>query len=486
MSYVRNSRWTALGVLSATGLMTILDGSIVTVAMPAIQADLDFSAAELSWIINAYLIPFGGLLLLAGRLGDLIGRRTMFLAGNAIFTAASLLAGAAGDPGMLIAARFLQGAGSALASAVVLGILVTLFTQPGERGKAIAIFSFTGAAGASIGQVLGGVLTDALSWPWIFFVNVPIGVVTIAFALRVLPADRGIGLSGGADVAGAVLVTSGLMLGIYTVVKVEEYGWLAAHTLGLGAVSLALLAAFVARQARAGTPLMPLRILRSRNVAGANLAQMLALSGMFAFQVLVALYMQRVLGYGALDTGLAMLPAAVGIGWISLFVSARLSARFGARAVLMGGLAMLIAGMLLLTRVTVDAGYLTHLLPPMLLVSGGGLVLPALATLGMSGAREGDAGLASGLFNTTQQVGMAIGVAVLSTMAASRTGDLLAAGAGEAPALTGGYRLAFTISAGLLVAAFAVALVVLRQPAVPAADRPAQGEATMVETPAAS
>nr|BFE84406.1 hypothetical protein GCM10020093_070070 [Planobispora longispora] len=269
------------------------------------------------------------------------------------------------------------------------------------------------------------------------------------------------------------------MLGIYTVVKVEQYGWLAAHTLGLGAVSLALLAAFVVRQATAGAPLMPLRILRSRNVAGANLAQMLALSGMFAFQVLVALYMQRVLGYGALDTGLAMLPAAVGIGSISLFVSARLSARFGARTVLLAGLALLVGAMSLLTRIPVDAGYVTHLLPVMLLISGGGLVLPALATLGMSGAQESDAGLASGLFNTTQQVGMAIGVAVLSTMAASRTEHLLAAGESQASALTGGYQLAFAISAGLLVAAFAVGLVVLRRPEPDAAAPSAQDRAAV-------
>jgi EmrB/QacA subfamily drug resistance transporter len=468
------SRWTALGVLSAAGLMTILDGSIVTVAMPAIQQDLGFSPAGLSWLVNAYLIPFGGLLLLAGRLGDLIGRRAMFLAGNVLFTAASLLAGFATGPGTLIAARFLQGAGSAMASAVVLGILVTLFTDPGGRGRAIAVLSFTGAAGASIGQVLGGVLTDLLSWPWIFFINVPIGVATVALALRALPRDRGPGLSAGADVPGAVLVTSGLMLGIYTVVKVEEHGWAAAHTLGLGAVSLALLAAFVARQATAATPLMPLRILRSRNVAGANLAQMLALSGMFAFQILVALHMQKVLGYGALETGLAMLPAAVGIGAVSLFVSARLSARFGARSVLLAGLVMLIAAMGLLSRITARADYVTDLLPVMLLISGGGLVLPALATLGMSGARESDAGLASGLFNTTQQVGMAIGVAVLSTLAASRTGELLAAGRAGAEALTGGYRLAFTISGGLLAAALLVALLVIRPPA--AVERPTTAE----------
>ncbi|MGN9844296.1 DHA2 family efflux MFS transporter permease subunit [Nonomuraea sp. H19] len=455
----------ALIVLSAAMLMTILDGSIVTVAMPAIQRDLGFTPAGLSWTVNAYLIAFGGLLLLAGRLGDLIGRRTMFLAGNAVFTAASLLAGVATGPGLLIAARFLQGVGSAMASAVVLGILVTLFTETRERARAIGVFSFTGAAGASIGQVLGGVLTDALSWHWIFFINVPIGLATIALAIKALPGDRGAGLAAGADVLGALLVTAGLMLGIYTVVKIEEYGWLAGHTLGLGAVSLALLAAFLVRQTTAHTPLMPLRIFRSRNVSGANLVQMLALSAMFAFQIIVALYMQKVLGYGALATGLAMLPAAVAIGGVSLFVSARLNTRFGERAVLVAGLVLLLGAMGWLTRVPVQASYAVDLLPVMLLIAGGGLVLPALTTLGMSGAKADDAGLASGLFNTTQQIGMALGVAVLSTLAASRTGVLLASGASEAAALTGGYRLAFTVSAGLLVAALLVSLAVLRRPA---------------------
>ncbi|GAA2995864.1 MFS transporter [Streptosporangium longisporum] len=464
------SRWTALAVLSAAMLMTILDGSIVTVAMPAIQRDLGFSPAGLSWTVNAYLIAFGGLLLLAGRLGDLIGRRTMFLAGNAVFTAASLLAGAATGPGLLIGARFLQGVGSAMASSVVLGILVTLFTEPRERVKAIGVFSFTGAAGASIGQVLGGVLTDALSWNWIFFINLPIGLATIALAIRVLPNDRGAGLAAGADALGAVLVTAGLMLGIYTVVKVEQYGWLAAHTLGLGAVSLALLAAFFVRQATARTPLMPLRILRSRNVVGANLAQMLTLSAMFAFQILLALYVQKVLGYGALDTGLAMLPAAVAIGGVSLFVSARLNTRFGERTVLVAGLALLLGAMGWLSRVPVNADYVTDLLPVMLLIAGGGLVLPALTSLGMSGARADDAGLTSGLFNTTQQVGMAVGVAVLSTLAASRTGELLAAGQDQAAALTGGFRLAFTVSAALLLTALVVALLTLRRPGTDAAE----------------
>ncbi|WP_327107187.1 MFS transporter [Nonomuraea glycinis] len=459
-----DSRRLALVVLSAAMLMTILDGSIVTVAMPAIQQDLGFSPAGLSWTVNAYLIAFGGLLLLAGRLGDLIGRKVMFLAGNAVFTAASLLAGFATGPGMLIFARFVQGVGSAMASAVVLGILVTLFTGPAERAKAIGVFSFTGAAGASIGQVLGGVLTDLLSWHWIFFINLPIGLATIALAVRALPDERGAGLAAGADALGAVLVTGGLMAGIYTVVKIEEYGWLAGHTLGLGAVSVALLAAFFVRQARARTPLMPLRILRSRNVSGANVVQMLTLSAMFAFQIIVALYMQKVLGYGALATGVAMLPAAVSIGGVSLFVSARLNTRFGERAVLLAGLLLLMGAMGWLTRVPVHADYVTDLLPVMLLIAGGGLVLPAMTALGMSGAKADDAGLASGLFNTTQQIGMALGVAVLSTLAASRTEGLLAAGSGEAAALTGGYRLAFTIAAALLVAAFTVTLVVLRQP----------------------
>ncbi|GAA3142152.1 MFS transporter [Planomonospora alba] len=458
------SRRSALVALSAASLMTILDGSIVTVAMPAIQRDLGFSPAGLSWTVNAYLIAFGGLLLLAGRLGDLIGRRAMFLAGNAVFTAASLLAGAATGPGTLITARFLQGVGSAMASAVVLGILVTIFTGPAERAKAIGVFSFTGAAGAATGQVLGGVLTDTLGWNWIFLINLPVGLAVIALAVRALPQDRGTGLAAGADVLGAALATGGLMLGIFTVVGVEQHGWLSARTLGLGAVALALLAAFTVRQATAATPLMPLRILRSRNVAGANLVQMLTVSGMFAFQVIVALHMQKVLGYGALATGLAMLPAALAIGGVSLFVSARLSTRFGERAVLVAGLLLLLGAMGLLTRIPVDADYVTDLLPVMLLIAGGGLVLPALTSLGMSGARADDAGLASGLFNTTQQVGMAAGVAVLSTLAASRTGELLAAGAGGAAALTGGYRLAFSVSAALLAAALAVALLVLRQP----------------------
>ncbi|MFC9470719.1 DHA2 family efflux MFS transporter permease subunit [Nocardia sp. NPDC056952] len=457
------SQRTALAVLSAAMLMTILDGSIVTVAMPAIQEDLGFSPAGLSWTVNAYLIAFGGLLLLAGRLGDLIGRKTMFVTGTVVFTVASVLAGVASTPAVLVGARFLQGVGSAIAASVVLGILVTIFTEPRQRATAIGVFSFTGAAGASIGQVLGGVLTDALNWHWIFLINVPIGALTVLVAMRALPADRGLGWSAGADVLGAALVTVGLMLGIYTVVEVERYGWVSAHTLGLGTLAAALLAAFVLRQATAANPLLPLRIFRSRTVSGANVVQMLTLAAMFAFQIIVALYLQKVLGYNALQTGLAMLPAAVAIGGVSLFASARLITRFGERAVLIAGLSLLLAGMSWLTRLPVDAGYLTDVLPVMVAVSGGGLVLPALTALGMSGADADDAGLASGLFNTTQQVGMAIGVAVLSTLAAARTGTELAAGASDAAALTSGYRLAFTVAAGLLAAAMIVSVLVLRK-----------------------
>lgn len=467
-----HARRLALGVVATGMLMIILDGSIVTVAMPAIQGDLGFTPAGLSWVVNAYLIAFGSLLLLAGRLGDLIGRRRMFLAGTVVFTAASLLAGVATSSAVLIAARFLQGIGSAMASAVSLGILVTLFTEPRERARAIAVFSFTGAAGASIGQVLGGVLTDALNWHWIFFINLPIGIAVLAVAVRVLPHDVGSGLRAGVDAFGTVLVTAGLMLGIYTVVKVEEYGWASGRTLGFGALAAVLLAAFLVRQATAKNPLMPLRIFRSRSVSAANLVQILMVAALFSFQILVALYLQKVLGYGAAETGFAMLPAAAVIGAVSLGFSARLNARFGERNVLLAGIVLLIGVLGLLTRVPVHASYPVDLLPVMLLAAGFGLALPALTALGMSGANEQDAGLASGLFNTTQQIGMALGVAVLSTLAASRTESLAAGGRTAAEALTGGYRLAFAVGAGLLVIAFAIAFTMLRSPERQAAEEP--------------
>jgi EmrB/QacA subfamily drug resistance transporter len=452
----------ALAVIATSALMAVLDGSIVTIAMPSIQADLGFSLAGLSWVMNAYLLAFGGLLLFAGRLGDLLGRKRMFLAGTALFLASSALAGAATSPAMLVAARFAQGVGGAASSAVSLGILVTLFTEPRERAKALGVFSFTGAAGASIGQVLGGVLTQSLSWHWIFVINVPIGALTLAAAVKAIPADRGQGLRAGVDVLGALLVTGGLMLAIDTVVGTADHGWGSTRTLGLGALAALLIAGFFVRQATAAKPLMPLRILRSRAVAGANVVQMLMISAMFAFQIVVALDMQKVLGYGATQAGLAMLPAAVAIGGVALGGSARLIAKFGARTVLITGLVMLTAALALLLRLPAHAHYVPDLLPTMLLIAGGGLAMPATAGLGMSGAREQDAGLASGLYNTTAQIGAATGAAVLSTLAAARTGRLLRAGHSPAEALSGGYRVAFGIGAALLAAALVVAVVVLR------------------------
>ncbi|AZM48961.1 MFS transporter [Streptomyces sp. WAC 06738] len=483
------SRWFALAILCTGALMIVLDGSIVTVALPAIQEDLGFSPADLTWTVNAYMIAFGGLLLLAGRLGDLLGRKRVFVAGIALFTAASLLCGVATEPWALIAARFLQGVGGALASAVGLGMIVTLFTDAKERAKAIGAFAFTGAVGASLGQVLGGLLTDALSWHWIFFINVPIGLATAALALRVLPGDRGIGLAAGADVAGALLVTSGLMLGVYTIVETESHGWASGRTLGSAALATALLAGFVLRQARAAAPLLPLRVFRSRTVAGANAVQLLVISGIFAFQIIVALYMQQVLGYGAAETGLAMLPAALTIGVTSLLVSARLVARFGERTVLLAGLVLLAAGLALLVRLPRDpaeVSYAAHLLPTMLLLSGGGLVLPAMTALGMSGAREDDAGVVSGLFNTGQQMGGALGVAVLTTLAAGRTESLAAAGEGRDAALTGGFQLAFGIGAVLVAAAAVLTVAVLRPRTAGGPRQPGSGaRAAGAEGPAA-
>ncbi|MEU1621820.1 MFS transporter [Streptomyces sp. NPDC005722] len=456
------SRGPALAVLCAGMLMIVLDGSIVTVALPAIQRDLRFSPADLTWTVNAYMIAFGGLLLLSGRLGDLLGRKRMFVAGLAVFTAASFLCGVAGDQAVLIAARFLQGVGGAMTSAVSLGLLVTLFPEPRERGRAIGAFSFVGAAGASIGQVLGGVLTQAVSWHWIFFINLPIGAAAALLAVRVLEPDPARPAAWGADALGAFLVTTGLMTGVYTIVQTGGHGWSSGRTLGLAALSVALLAGFVLRQATAAAPLLPLRMFRSREVSGANLVQVLMVSALFGFQILVALYLQDVRGYGAAATGLAMLPAAVSIGAVSLLLSARLSARFGERRVLLAGLALLVVALGLLTRLPVHAGYAADLLPTMLLAAGFGLAVSALTVLGMSGAGPRDAGVASGLFNTTQQVGGALGVAVLSTLAGSRAQDLVAAGHEEAAALTGGFRLAFGTGAALLAAAFVLALVMLR------------------------
>jgi len=455
-------RWIALVVLCAGMLMIILDQTIVNVALPSIQDDLGFSQSSLAWVINAYLIAFGGLLLLAGRIGDLIGPKRVFMAGLAVFVGASLLCGIAQSDAMLVAARFIQGVGGALTSAVILGMIVTMFPEPAERAKAIGVYSFVAAAGGSLGLLLGGIITEAISWHWIFFVNLPIGIATAVFAAKLVKGEEGIGLKEGADSFGAVLLVGALMLGVYTIVEAANYGWGSLHTLGLGGVSLGLLGAFIVREHTAKAPLMPLRIFRSRNVSGANVIQALMVAGIFGMFFLGALYLQRVLGYGALEVGLAFLPVAGLIGLLSLGFSAKLNLRFGPRATLLPGLALILGGLLYFARSPVDASYLADVFPAMVLLGlGAGLSFPSLMNLAMSGAHQDDAGLASGLVNTTMQVGGALGLAVIATLATSRTDSLLAGGESQAQALTGGFHLAFLIGAGLVTVAIGLALAVL-------------------------
>src|SRR5829696_8278803 len=456
-------RWIALYVLCVGMLMIVLDATVVNVALPAIQDDLGFSQSGLAWVVNAYLIAFGGLLLLAGRLGDLISRRGMFLAGIGVFTAASLLCGLAQSQELLVVARFVQGAGGAMTSAVILGMIVTMFPGPREQAKAIGVFAFVASAGGAVGLLVGGVLTQSINWHWIFFVNVPVGIATAVLALRLIEADEGIGFGDGADVPGAVLLTASLMLGVYTIVSpAAEYGWTSGRTLALGVLSLALLVAFVVREATARSPLIPLRIFRSRNVTGANIVQVLSVAGMFGMFFLGALYLQRILGYDALQTGLAFLPVTILMGTLSVRYTDRLVMRFGARKLVLAGLALFMGGLALFTRAPIDGGYVVAILPVMVLLGvGAGLCFPALMTLAMSGATPDDAGLASGLINTTAQVGGALGLAVLATLSASRSAVLIEAGEPTAAALTGGYHLAFGIGTVLVAVALVIASTVL-------------------------
>jgi EmrB/QacA subfamily drug resistance transporter len=475
-------RWVALYVLCVGMLMIVLDATVVNVALPAIQDDLEFTQSSLAWVVNAYLIAFGGLLLLAGRLGDLLSRRGMFLAGLGVFTAASLLCGLSQGQELLVAARFVQGAGGAMTSAVILGLIVTMFPEPREQAKAIGVFAFVASAGGAVGLLVGGVLTQSIGWHWIFFVNVPIGIVTAVLAGRLVEPDRGIGFGDGADVFGAVLVTGSLMLTVFTIIgPAAEYGWTSGRTLVLGALSLALLAAFVVREATARNPLVPLRIFRSRNVTGANLIQVLSVAGMFGMFFLGALYLQRILGYDALQTGLAFMPVTVIMGTLSVRYTDRLVMRFGAKTMMIAGLLLLMAGLALFTQAPVEGRYAYHVFPVMVLLgTGAGLCFPALMTLAMSGATQDDAGLASGLINTTAQAGGALGLAVLATFSVSRSGALIAHGEPATVALTSGYHLAFGIAAVLVGVSIVVALMVLEpeRDAEPEADMdPAECEA---------
>jgi EmrB/QacA subfamily drug resistance transporter len=456
-AFIPRGRRLALALLCAATLMTIVDETVVSVALPTIQRDLGLSTPDLSWVVNAYLVAFGGLLLLAGRIGDLVGRRSVLLAGLSLFVVASVLCGVAPSAPWLVAARFVQGAGGALAAAVALGMVVALFDDPRQQARAIGVYSFVGASGASIGLFLGGVITDVAGWRWVFFINVPFGVATVLAGPRVLARETGPGLRAGADVAGAGLLVGGLMLAIVAIVD--------GGARALAVPAALLMAGFATRQATAARPLIAPDVLRSRLVVGANAAHALLVGAMFGFQFLVTLYFQRVLGYSPAQAGLGVLPVAVGIGAVSLLVFPRIDARLGARAALAPGLLAIAAGLALLARVPVNGHYLADVAPSIALFAlGGGLTLPAIMTIAMSGATPATAGLASGLINTSQQVGGALGLAILASLAAGRAGRLAGDGAAPDAALAGGLRLAWGVGASFVLAALALAVVVLRAP----------------------
>ncbi len=456
-------RWAALIVLCTGMLMIVLDLTVVNVALSAIQADLGFSDASLAWVVNAYMIAFGGLLLLAGRLGDLLGRRRIFLTGLAVFTVASLLCGLAQNADLLVAARFVQGVGGAMTSAVILGMIVTMFPEPREQARAIGAFAFVASAGGAVGLLAGGILTQTINWHWIFFVNIPLGAITATLAVRLVDHEEGIGMGRGTDVTGALTITAALMLGVYAIVgPAANDGWSAPTTLGFGAAAVLLLGLFVLRERTAANPLVPLGIFRSRNVTGANLVQIASVAGMFGIFFMGSLYLKKVLGYGPMEIGFAFLPTTVLMGALSVRYTEPLVSRFGARPVMISGLILIAAGLVVFTQAPVAGHYAVHVLPVMVLLGiGAGLAFPALMTLAMSGVTGENAGLASGLVNTTAQVGAALGLAVLATLSASRSSRLAATGSDVKAALTGGYHLAFWVAAGLVLVSIAVAVFVL-------------------------
>jgi EmrB/QacA subfamily drug resistance transporter len=463
MTIEGRNRWLALIVLCLGDLMIVLDVTIVGVALPSIREDLGFSKTSLAWVVNAYLLTFGGFLLLGGRLGDLFGHRRLFLIGISLFTLASLGCGLATSQEILVGARAVQGLGGAVVSAVALSLIVTLFTEPAERAKAMGVFGFVAAGGGSIGVLLGGILTDALNWHWIFLVNLPIGVAVFALCLILLPAGRGQVAAGRLDVAGAVTVTASLMLAVYAIVNGNGQGWTSTRTIGVLAASAALLALFLAIEARISAPLVPLGLFRLRNIAISNVVGVLWAAAMFAWFFLSALYLQLVLGYSPLQVGLSFLPANLIMGCFSLGLSAKLVMRFGIRPPLASGLALAAVGLLLFARAPVDGSFLVDVFPSMILLGlGAGMAFNPVLLAAMSDVEESEAGLASGVVNTSFMMGGALGLAILASLAASRTDSLAAAGDGPLTALTGGYHAAFLAGAVFALTAAAAGATLLR------------------------
>ena len=458
-------RWIALAVLCLGQLMMVLDATIVNVALPSIQHDLHFTQSNLTWVMNGYLITFGGFLLLAGRMGDLVGRKRVFLAGLVLFTAASVLCGVADSQAMLIVARFIQGIGGAVASAVILAIIVTEFPERVEQAKAMGMYAFVSAGGGSIGLLAGGALTQSLDWHWIFFVNVPIGAIAFLLGSALIEENEGIGLAGGVDVVGSVLITLSTMLGAFAIVKSTEYGLFSARTLGVGGVALALLGAFFAVEARVANPIMPLRILRLRMLMGSSLVRGLLVTGMFSAFFLGSLYLERVLGYDAIDTGLAFLPLTIAIAALSMGISAMAVGRFGPLPTLVAGLVGIVVGLLLLAGQGVHASYFPGLFFAFLALGlGAGASFLPLLTMGMADAPARDAGLASGIINVSVQLFGAIGLATLGTIATDHSKALTASGHSLTSALTGGYHLAYIVGATCVALGIVASLLILRTP----------------------
>jgi EmrB/QacA subfamily drug resistance transporter len=464
MTMNSRTRWYALIVLCLGSLMIVLDTTIVNVALPSIRADLGFSETSLAWVVNAYLLTFGGFLLLGGRLGDLFGHRRLFLFGITLFTLASLVCGISTTQGMLIAARAVQGLGGAVASAVSLSLMMTLFTEPAERAKAMGVFGFVAAGGGSIGVLLGGILTDSINWHWIFLVNLPIGIAVFLLSLRLLPASSGFAATRRLDVAGAVTVTAALMLAVYAIVNGNQVGWTSARTLGLLGGAVALLASFLTIESRVDSPLVPLGLFRLRNVAISNIVGVLWAASMFAWFFLSALYLQLVLGYSPLKVGLSFLPANLIMGAFSLGLSAKLVMRFGLRKPLGTGLLLAAAGLILFARAPVDGNFVVDVLPSMILLGfGAGMAFNPVLLAAMSDVKPEESGLASGVVNTAFMMGGALGLAVLASLADSRSATLRSAGASFRSALTGGYHVAFVVGAVFAAVAATIGATLLRE-----------------------